>query len=88
MSKYKPGQIVTLKDGNTRYVCKIIKSELGCARCDFYRYTNYPSIAILFEVYLPFCNGHCYNILDKCAYKLIRKYVVEKEKRSNASTKD
>lgn len=77
MSKYKPGQIVTLKDGNTRYVCKIVTTRLGCAKCDFYPYIN-----------CPFCNGRCYDILGKCAYKLIRKYVVEKEKRSNASTKD
>ena len=77
MSKYKPGQIVTLKHDNIRYVCKIIKTGLGCSRCHFYSYTD-----------CPFCNGRCYKTLGKCVYKLIRKYVVEKEKRSNASTKD
>ena len=77
MSKYKPGQIVTLKDGNTRYVCKITKTKWVCSRCYFYSYIG-----------CPFCNGRCYNILGTSVYKLISKYVVEKEKRSNASTKD
>lgn len=77
MSKYKPGQIVTLKDGNTRYVCKIIATRFGCARCVFYTQIN-----------CPFCTGMCYERIGTHAYKLISKYVVEKEKRSNASTKD
>ena len=36
--KYKPGQIVTLKDFNTRYVCKVAKSTDGCTPCCFYNY--------------------------------------------------
>ena len=74
---YKPGQIVTLKDGNTRYVCRIIKTKLGCVKCYFYPYIN-----------CPFCNGRCYRIMGPSTYKLIRKYVVEEKERSNASTKD
>ena len=77
MSKYKSGQIVTLKDGNTRYVCKIITTRFGCARCVFFTQTN-----------CPFCTAMCYERVGTCVYKLISKYVVEKEKRSNASTKD
>ena len=77
MSKYKPGQIVTLKDGNTRYVCKIVTTRFGCAGCAFFTQKNFPC-----------CTGMCYERLGTCVYKLISKYVVEKEKRSNASTKD
>lgn len=74
MSQYKPGQIVTLKDGNTRYVCRITKTKLGCIKCYFYSYVN-----------CPFCNGRCYRIMGPSAYKLIHQYNVEK--RSNKSTK-
>lgn len=77
MPKYKPGQIVTLKDGNTRYVCKIITTRFGCAGCVFITQNN-----------CPFCTGMCYERIGTYVYKLISKYVVEKEKRSNASTKD
>lgn len=44
MPKYKPGQIVTLKDGNTRYVCKIITTRFGCAGCAFMTQSNCPFV--------------------------------------------
>lgn len=77
MSKYKPGQIVTLKDGNTVYICQIVTTHFGCARCAFFTQSN-----------CPFCTEMCFKMLGSCVYKLLSKHVVEKEKRSNASTKD
>lgn len=77
MPKYKPGQIVTLKYSNIRYVCRVIKTPFGCARCSFF-VRNCP----------PLCTEHCYDKIGPCVFKLIRKYVVEEKERSNTSTKD
>ena len=57
--KYKPGQIITLRSGNKRYVCKVIKCYNGCSICDF----RYSCIDML-----------CFIHIGSCAYRLIRKY--------------
>ena len=57
--KYKPGRIITLRSGNERYVCKVIKCNNGCSICDL----RYSCIDIL-----------CFRHIGSCAYKLIRKY--------------
>ena len=77
MSKYKAGQIVTLKYGNIRFVCRVIKTRFGCAECFFFTYSS-----------PPLCTEQCDEKLGVYVYKLIRKYVVEEKERSNASTKD
>lgn len=66
--KYKPGQIVTLKDGNARYVCRVIKSTDTCYPCSLkYNYID----------------SHCFYNIGTCAYKLIRQYYVEERSNKN-----
>lgn len=60
--KYKPGQIVTLKYYNIRYVCKVAKSTNGCTACYFNKCCT---------------EMHCFYDIGTCVYKLIRQYHVE-----------
>lgn len=60
--KYKPGQIVTLKHSDIRYVCRVAKSTDGCIACYFNDYC---------------INPHCFYKIGTSVYKLIRKYYVE-----------
>ncbi len=71
--KYKPGQIVTLKYFNIRYVCKVAKSTNGCTAC----YFN--------DWWKGCMDKHCFYNIGTCVYKLIRRYYVKE--RSNESTK-
>ena len=75
--KYKPGQIVTLKHFNTRYVCKVAKSTDGCTPCCF---NDYCKESIQYRIDL-----NCFYNIGTGVYKLIRKYNVEE--RSDKSTK-
>lgn len=78
MSKYKLGQIITLKHSNIRYVCQVAKSTGCCTPCCF---NDYCKKSIQYRI-----DSNCFYNIGTYVYKLIRKYNVEK--RSNASTKD
>lgn len=60
--KYKPGQIVTLKHDNMRYVCRVMKSTDGCIACYFNNCCT---------------DMHCFENIGTGIYKLIRQYHVE-----------